>query len=254
MKGRGGCSGKGRWRGRELVLIFEEEEGRNVIKYKPCILGYSVSVYATHKWQILHLENDAAFLSFVFVLSFKQFPPYQSGHWSPFLIQQYNKPSIFPPFPLPSFSPLPLIYLPLFFPSLSLPPSFPLFPSFSSLIPSLFPSFSSLPLIYQCLIFFLNSNVSPSTFSFLLPPFSILNLNISVPFLSPFFSPLSYLFFIPLLFMFFPHFTFPSFFFPCLPNIYSPSFPPHLPHPSIPPDLLPPINLYQVVFKGSKPY
>ena len=168
LKGRGGCSGKGRWR--ELVLISEEEEGRNVIKYKPCILGYSVSVYATHKWQILHLENDAAFLSFVFVLSFKQFPPYQSGHWSPFLIQQYNKPSIFPPFPLPSFSPLPLIYLPLFFPSLSLPPSFPLFPSFSSLIPSLFPSFSSLPLIYQCLIFFLNSNVSPSNFLFLLPP------------------------------------------------------------------------------------
>ena len=60
----------------------------------------------------------------------------------------------FLPFLSPPSLPPPLIYLPLFFPSLSLPPSFLLFPSFSSLIPSLYPSFSSLPLIYQCLIFF----------------------------------------------------------------------------------------------------
>jgi len=69
--GKGGEGG-----GNELVLNFEEEAGRkkcfiilSVIKYKPCILGYSVSVYATHKWQILHLENDAAFyLLFLFCL------------------------------------------------------------------------------------------------------------------------------------------------------------------------------------------
>ena len=141
-----------------------------------------MSVYATHKWQILHLENDAAFyLLFLFCL-LNSFHPIKVVIGHPSWFNNITKLLFFLPFlPLPSIPSPPHLFTPifpfsflatllpplpfLFFPyplPLSIflfpPPHLPMFNFFSSIpMPPLllFHSFSSPPLFSTSIFQFL---------------------------------------------------------------------------------------------------